>query len=240
MKGEKGLIDINDPRSIIKFLQSPTIKIAEALTGVLSSEGNELKLTAGRLVQASIKRNFLKQLGEEIKKYQDKGKIKEDYFTTHKERASLCELLKFIDEEGTDEERFNAMKSIFLYSVTVDTADKERELAFELLKICKRISASELLILKACYDISNGHHKFDYLTKEKMRDIHSASEWMHLVSEQIGHGIPSLVAVYEDNLEKLNLITTRQHVDKSGIGKSEHFRLTGLGYKLCEFINKYP
>lgn len=240
MEEEKGLINIDDPQSIIKFLQAPTIKIAEALTGMLASDKNELKLSAGRLVQASIKHNFLKQLGEEIKKYREEGKIKEDYFATHKEQASLYELLKFIDEQIPDEERFRAMKSIFLYSITVDTVDKDKELSFELLKICKKISASELLILKACYNILNGQHKFDYLTKEKIRDMHSASEWLRLVSEQIGHNIPSLIEVYEENLEKLSLITARQHSDRSGIGKSAYFRLTELGYKLCEFINKYP
>jgi len=70
--------------------------------------------------------------------------------------------------------------------------------------------------------------------------MHSAAEWLHLISEQIGHNIPSLVEVYEENLERLSLITARPHSDRSGIGKSAYFRLTELGYKLCEFINKYP
>ncbi len=56
---------------------------------MLASDKNELKLSAGRLVQASIKHKFLTQLGKEIKEYRGKGKIKEDYFATHKEQASL-------------------------------------------------------------------------------------------------------------------------------------------------------
>ncbi len=111
-----------------------------------------------------------------------------------------------------DEERFRAMKSVFLFSITVDASEKDRELAFEFLKICKKISSGGLLILKACYEISNGNHKFDYLTKERIQDMHSAGEWLDFVSKQIGHNMPSLIEVYEGNLENLRLISKLSQV----------------------------
>jgi len=239
MEIEKSLINLNDARSIMNFLQAPAIKIAELLTGILAADACDLKLTAGRLVQASIKNKFLTQLGEEIKSYSEKGKIKNDFFTTHKEQASLNELLEFIDEEIPDEERFRAMKSIFLYSITTDVSEDDKLLAYELLKICKKISSSELLILKACFDICNGDYRFD-ISSERIENMHSADEWLHMVSKHIGHNISALVEVYEENLTKLSLISRRLHVDRSGIGKTKYFRLTTLGYKLCEFITKYP
>ncbi|MFH1698791.1 MAG: hypothetical protein ABH882_07015 [Candidatus Omnitrophota bacterium] len=238
MTEEKGLININDTQSVIKFLQAPTIKVAEALTGMLASDKNELKLSAGRLVQASIKHKFLTQLGEEIKKYQEKGKIKEDYFATHKEQASLCELLKFIDEEIPDEERFKAIKSIFLFSISKDTIEEDKVLAYELLKICKKLRSGDLLVLKAAYEIVNGETNIKL--SESVSEFHSAAEWFNVISKQIGHNLPSLVEVYENNLTDLKLISDRKHPDRSGIFKTPYFRLTNLGFKLCEFITKYP
>ncbi|MBU4346247.1 MAG: hypothetical protein KKH29_02845 [Candidatus Omnitrophica bacterium] len=239
MKNNKSLIDVNDKKSIIEFLQAPAIKMAEVITGILVSDSTELKLSAGKLIQASIKFKLLSQLGKELREYAEKGKIKDDILGSSKSQASLCELLKFIDDDVPDEERFKAMKSIFLFSITTDTTEKDKELAFELLRICKKISSSELLILKACYEISNGNHKFEHLTKERVLQMHSAGEWLGLVSQQIGHNIPSLIQVYEESLENLKLISHRQHPDRSGIYKTQYFRLTELGYKLCEFITKY-
>lgn len=238
MDEERGLINIDDTQSIIKFLKAPTIKIAEALTGMLASDKSELRLSAGRLVQASIKHKFLTQLGEEIKKYIEKGKIKENYFATHKEQASLCELLKFIDEDVPDEERFRAMKSIFLTSISVETENEDKELSYELLKICRKLTSGELLILKAAYDIANGKTTVTLATK--MEEFSNAANWLKIISEHLGHNLPSLVEIYEKNLSELKLITDRLYSDRSGFGKSKYFRLTTLGLKLCEFIIKYP
>ena len=53
------------------------------------------------------------------------GEIKKDYFATNKKQTSLCELLKFIDEDVPDEERFQAMKSLFFISISKGTSEKD-------------------------------------------------------------------------------------------------------------------
>ena len=88
MKNKLKLLKIDDPHSIEEFLKKPETKIAEVLTGILASDMSHLKLVAGRLLQASIKHSFITQLGREIKEFIDKGKIKEDYFTTNQGRTS--------------------------------------------------------------------------------------------------------------------------------------------------------
>lgn len=238
MDEEKGLINIDDTQSIVKFLKAPAIKVAEALTGMLASDKSELKLSAGRLVQASIKYKFLTQLGEEIKKYIEKGKIKEDYFVTHKEQASLCELLEFIDEDVPDEELFRAMKSIFLTFISVETEKENKELSYELLKICRKLTSGELLVLKAAYDIAN--EKTTVTLPRKIEEFSNVADWLKIISQHLGHNLPSLVEIYEKNLSELKLITDRVYSDRSGFGNSKFFRLTTLGLKLCEFITKYP
>src|SRR5947207_2639040 len=107
------LIKLDSSKNVMNFLQQPTLKIAEALTGLLVSDKTDWKLSAGKIVQATIKGRLLTQLGRELKGYIKKGQIKEDYFASNNNRASLSELLKFIDDEVPDEERFKAIKSIF-------------------------------------------------------------------------------------------------------------------------------
>jgi hypothetical protein len=110
---EKGIVKLDDEKSLMEFLREPTAKMAEAITGILASDQTSWKLSAGKLVQAAIKGKLLTQLGRELEGYRAAGKIKEDYFATHKNQASLYELLKFLDEEVPDEELFAAVKSIF-------------------------------------------------------------------------------------------------------------------------------
>src|SRR3989344_2949868 len=99
----KDLIDLEDEKSVMGFLRESTVKIAEVITGILVSNKNGWKLSAGKLVQAAIKGELFTQLGRELVKYRGDGKIKEDYFATHGGRASLLELLNFIDEDVPDE-----------------------------------------------------------------------------------------------------------------------------------------
>ncbi len=124
---DKILITLDDEKSLGTFLQAPSVKIAEFLTGFLSSDKNEWKQSTGHLVQAVIKNTLFTQLGIEIEKYIKNGKIKEDYFATNKNKATLLELLKFIDEEAFDEEKFEAMKSIFFYSVEKNAKQQDEE-----------------------------------------------------------------------------------------------------------------
>lgn len=222
----------------MQFLQQPTVKIAEALTGILASDLKDWKLSAGKIIQATIKGNLLTQLGREIKKYREEGKIKEDYLESDINRASFKELLKFIDEETPDEIRFKAMKSIFLTSAE----GKDESLAYELLQICKQLSSGEILILKAAYDIVNSR-----LAPNMPGVAHNenlANRWFALIAKQIGHDLPHLVAVHEDHLAALQLISPRSQpknfsVPTINFEPTQHFRLTPLGIKLCEFITRY-
>lgn len=236
MTEDKKLLKLDNVKNITKFLQQPTIRIAETLTGILISNTKDWKLSAGRLVQAAIKGKFLTQLGEELKKYKEEGRIKEDFFANDKNRASLYEILNFIDKEAPDEERFKAMKSVFLSSVSKDATQRDEELAYELLAICKELSSGELLILKAACDITQGRLSPN-MTVSLV--ISGRNEWLDLIAKQIGHGLPALVEKYEEHLMQLKLISGKKYQDGSGIEPTPYFRLTSLGYKLCEFITKY-
>ena len=183
------------------------------------------------------------QLGREINKYVEEGKIKEDYFATNLNQQTLSELLKFIDTEVPDEERFKAIKSIFFASVSKDSAENDEILAYELIKICKDLSSMEILILSANYAVVNNTGRS--LTRGiEWGSNRGVSYWAQIISEKTGHNLPEFVFQFENHLMNLQLISLRQFMQNNTeltnyFMPTPYFRLTPLGYKLCEFMTKY-
>lgn len=236
---KKEIVSFDDVKSVMKFLHQPTIKIAETLTGILSSDSKDWKLSTGKIMQSVIKGNLLTQLGREMKKYHEEGKIKGDYLESDINRVTFKELLKFIDDESPDKIRFMAMKSIFFSSL-----DGESELlAYQFMQICKKLSSAEILILKANYQIvkNTGEPLEEGISFNNRR----VDNWSQVISKKIGHNLPEIVLQYENSLMDLKLIsgyyypTGRKDVIETDFSPTSHFRLTNLGYKLCEFIIKY-
>ncbi len=229
------MIKLDNPEDVVEFIKNP-IKIAEVVTGVLGSNKSDWVLSTGRIVQASLKFKILQQLGKELEEYSKKGQIKEDYFASNNNQASLYELLKFIDEEVPDEERFKAMKSIFLKSVSKNATEEDERLAYEYMQICKELSGGEILTLKASHDIINGR-----LTSGMPGITHSdanRSNWLVNIAKQVGHDLPSLVERYEEHLMSLKLISDCRYSDRSGFEPTPFYRLTKLGKQLCEHISE--
>jgi len=243
-KQQNEIIKFDSEENVIDFLQNPTPQIAKSLIGIFLGSGiKEWKYSLGRVLMAAFnKKNLLVQLGEEIKYYHDKKEIKENFLNSNKNKESLHELLKFIDNEVPDEERFNAMKSIFLASVSKKSKKIDEELAYQFMQICKRLSSSEILILKAAFDIYNGNIRKGI--PEPNLGITQAISWFVVIANQIGHKMPDLIEQQEEHLINLKLITKRTQppnysTTQDTFMKSEHFRLTPLGYELCKFITKY-
>ena len=236
MKKGMELIKFDDPKNLVEFLQQPAIKIAEFITGILVSETKDWKLSAGHLVQASIKWKLYSQLGKELKAYIEKGKIKENFLNEEQCKQSLSDLLKFIDETTPGEDRFNAMKTLFFKSVSCDSSQEEQILSYQFMKVCKELDSEHLLILKAAYDIKCGKINTKLLSTKLDLNDRSAERWLQNISNQIGHGIKSLIEIQEDKLINMKLISPRTSSDLSGVRSIENYRLTDLGCKLCDFI----
>lgn len=219
----------SDSKTLAEFLQQPTEIIAETITGILASDLKDYKLIAGRIVQSALKFRLLTQLGRELKELREKGKIKEDYFATHKQQATLVELLKFIDEEVPDEELFKAVKSIFFTSISKDASEEDSLLGYHFLQICKQLKSGDILLLKTCYQIRKSG---------KYIENNSARSWMDKCARysELPKG---MVELYEENLMKFKLLTERTYSDRSGV-RIGNFRLTDLAIELCEFITRYP
>lgn len=231
----KELIKFDDVKNIAEFLQQPASKMAAFITGILISDTKDWKLSAGRLVQASIQWKLFTQLGKEINDYIDKGKIKEDFLEKELSQQSLYDLLKFIDESTPGEDRFSAMKTLFIKSVAHDYSEAEQIISYQFMKLCKDLESEDLLILKAAYDIKNGRFAKQASISIDSNDM-SVHSWLRNISNQIGHGIISLIEVHEDKLVDLKLISPRTHADRSGVKDMSNYRLTDLGCRICQYI----
>jgi hypothetical protein len=73
------LTKLDDKNQLAEFLRAPSIEFAEGLSAILSNPG-ALTLSAGRIVQASLKGRLFEQLGKELEELKRAGRIKEDYF----------------------------------------------------------------------------------------------------------------------------------------------------------------
>ena len=104
------------------------------------------------------------------------------------------------------------------------------------MKLCRELESDDLLILKAAYDIKNGRLSYKLSSIKIDPNNTSANSWLSNISKQIGHEIVSLVEVHEDKLINLKLIGPRTASDRSGVALLKNYRLTDLGYKICEYI----
>ena len=145
-------------------------------------------------------------------------------------------MIKFIDEATPDENRFKAVKALFLKSISEDSSQEEQIIAYQFMKLSAQLDSDALLILKAAHDICNG----DLAQTEPSFSVDlgtkNASAWLTAIATQIGHNILSLVELHEDQLVQYKLLGPRQLGDNSGIQQTGHFRLTDLGFRFCEYV----
>lgn len=236
-------LQLSDEESVMNFLHQPTPKIAEALTGILAADHKDLKLSAGKIVQAVLKGSLLTQLGREIRKYQEAGQIKEDYFASLKARASLYELLKFLDEEIPDADLFSALKSIFLSGISKNATEHDECIAYEFLHTARKLTGTEVLILRANHEICLGNVS-SQLDRNALDHVRAGNRgaWRRAITQQMGYGdLGDVVIKYEANLETLGLISPRNDMERlsGSFGPSEHMRLTGIGLAFCNYITRY-
>lgn len=187
---ELEIIPLRDPALLTQFLHEPLPKIAAAVTGALSVGRSDAILMGGRVVQAAIKGRALQQVAREIQALIEKGQIKEDYANSENGFKSLEELLMFIDDEVPQEDRIKAVKAMFVAINSVEAKESDQLLNYALLQIAKKLSASQLMLLKISYDF----HKAGSLKTDGVTDF---GRWSELVARKMGHGVAGLVV--QDN-----------------------------------------
>ncbi len=136
-----------------------------------------------------------------------------------------------IDRDVPDEDKFNAMKTLFYSVISADVSEQEQILNYQIFQVAKNLTSNQLLILITCYDIIQKN--------EIPSNLANLVDWLNLIANRIGHGIDSLIERDEQTLVENKLLTPHlQQREKVRIIK-DNARLTELGIKLCENLKKY-
>lgn len=190
----------------------------------------------------NVSTSMISRFLNEYRDRKNKGEVKSESFLTDKPESSFIDLIKFIGQEIPDEDRIKALKSIFFYGVSKNAIEQDEVLAFEFLQTAKKLSSTEVLILKANFELVLGKFTSDGL-KENLGNAQSKrSAWKKIIASQMGYGeIHDIVTKYESNLESLGLISPRYENTSFSdeFESTQKYRLTGMGYKFCEFMTKY-
>ncbi len=208
------------------------IEITEGITGIAASERRDWTRSIGYLLQRVRSGRFLETLKEEWEAYREKGRVKDDYMWTEQHRECFQEMLDFLDDDSPDQLRFSVLKKILLTAATETISSRESLLPQQYMKICRALSSGEAIVLLAAHG----------LVKRGTAPNHTrygATEWLKAIADASTLDYPELVEIHERGLIEKNLVTERTLRDRSGIVMGEHFRLTDLGWGICQFIEAH-
>lgn len=211
--------------------------LTEALTGIAASNKRDWALSIGYLLQRFRGGHFLKQLAEEFKMYREKGSIREDYAKSDQCLTCLQEILDCIDKDSPDEVRFNHMKNLFL-GIAFEVLSKRDDIVpAQLVRICRALSSKELLLLAANYRLCRKGEWQQHRAQSLRGREGLTSNWIVECKAESGLKFDELVLEGEVGLQGKRLLGESVYNDRSAFLYTEHYRLTALGYHLCEFIH---
>lgn len=198
----------------------------EIMTGVLAAVlPSSLPLV--RLVHASAKGNFLKQLMVEAEVLRGQGAINEEFLKTDEAHACFSDLLDAIDKMSPDPKRYDAIRTAFLKMMGHGQTGKSGVYAQQLLRAIYDLSAGEIAVLATIYHMGNG-------TNDR------ADSWLNDVANSSGILRSEVVEGIEETLIAKRLILPRvdqpktypRGTDRISYGLKN--RLTTFGQEVCE------
>lgn len=230
-KDPSAIVRLQNPTVIEEILENPLPVLAEIATGYIQTGNGFWAGFGARLAQAALKASVFQQFGREFRQLRDKGKIPDDFAEKKYGYKSWVELLTVLDEEMPDEDRLEALNAMF-YSVNkIGVADGQRIANYQLFQIAKRLTSSQVLLLKAAHERATAA---GFLPNA----FTSANNWLELLAEKLGHRIAGLVEQDERALMQNGLLTGRTMIDESGINDGNG-RMTSLAFKFCENLKTY-
>jgi len=228
---------MNEDYSIQKYggstadiLKNSFISLVEGLSGMAASEKKDFGLSVSHLLQGLIRGKLLNQLIAEWNDYREKGKIKDDYQSTEQHFECLQEMLDFLDKDNPDQIRFNVIKQIFLKAACEEKTDRNSIIPQQFMKVCRNLSFGEIIVLNTTYRFAKNR---------PYPNVNDAAGWVELIARESGLEHPALVEVQEETLMAKRFLNQRIHGDRSGVNLDPYFRLTTLGFGVCQFIEDF-
>ena len=216
------------------IVKSTLENLVQGLTGVATSNRSELIMSISGILQKLLAGDRLNAFLQEWNKLVEKGKVKEDYQNSEQHKICLLELLNFLDTDIADEKRFDAIKKIILISATEKYSKRTEVLPQQYIRIVKKLSPAELLILVACY---NANKELNWRDNTHLKK--NISDWKNEILKRTGLVYVELVDIEVEKLIANHLILPSEYSDGSGLRLGEYFRLTSLAFGLIDFMNYY-
>jgi len=207
-----------------------TIGVLEFLTGVsatLVDKPANLIFSGGHLAQALFKGKFYKQLYSEVHKYRAEGKIVDEDLDSSRGQTIFVDLMRTIDEENLDDEKFGALKSIFLNSVRKGTDEHSKLLAYQYFQVCKKLSSLDILILKTAFDY--------YEEPGSNQTSGGIGEWEDKIAERLG--MPREL-ISQSRIANSPVSQSPNSVIFNAEDTKNRHGLTTLGIEIGKFIKK--
>lgn len=221
-------VEVSKLREVIN--KSSVLGLVETVTGILGTSKSDLIMSAGRIGQAMIRGETLKQFFVEIQELRDKGRINDQYLNSKYGKKDFADLLRIIESENLDPKKWDAIKKVFYCSVDKNSEENSRAKAHYLMQLCLSLDAFDFETLTTCYKI----YKMNF---SLYQNVSAAGEWIKIISDKLDYGLPELVEQAESNLMEKKLLTGRLHNDRTGVTPGYNLRLTSLGIALCDLIN---
>lgn len=207
---------------IQKFLPGAT-----TVAKKLISDKAGLVQNLSNVVQRTVKDGLLKSFLQEWEDLSKDGKVNVNFVSTDTGAICFQELIDALDKEMPDRTRFELLKQLYFSAAAIDSNEQKQMRLLQLLKVSRKLDATEILIIRTCYN----------LVKIKAIHLTGADPWAKAVSDASG-GLLSvgIIERYEEQMIEGKLIAPRIHADKSGIARSDHWRLCNLAIEICEFL----
>ncbi len=225
---------LQEPGALEDFFDKPLPFIVATVTGALAAGKAGWFLSGGRLVQAMLKGRLFEQWSKEVKKFQEAGRIPDDFADKKYGFQTWVELMTIIDDESPDADRLEALKAMFFAVNKVGATDGERIKVYQLWQIAKQLNSGELLLLRTVY-----LKRSQYASEAAHPSyVGRYSNWASYMAKAIGHNSQGLIDLHEKKLAEMGLLTARGFNDGSSIS-DQNARLTELGSMFCLNIETY-
>jgi hypothetical protein len=174
-----------------------------------------------------LNQKYLDELFECLNAGTGSGRIPKD-FAAQGHMPTLQELLAALENPPVSREKFQAMRNLFLHSLTGNVDAMNAALMMRLLG---EMAAGEIVLLGKLYSLLK--------TPESKEAPTAAIPWLGFVAQKCGYKVPALVEFDEQAMVRHKVLSPRVHGDQSGVEPGDYgLRFTSLGIALAEFIAK--
>jgi hypothetical protein len=207
------ILRVRNEEALEEFMKAPLAAVAGAVNDILLHP-TTLASTAIRVAHATLKGQMFQQLASEIRDFQAKGKLTENFAENKNGYNTWVDLLKIIDDESPDEDRLEALKAMFFAANSMNASDGEKFVAYQLFQIAKTLSSNDLAVLMVLWK--------NKLAGSSIQNDVAFFDAAHRVLE---HSVDELILMGYQRLAEMKLAV--------------HYGLTRLGQTFCENIQKY-